>query len=168
MFATHLVPVPKYWLAFLFAAFVLVACSGETTGEPETGPVIEAAGAAVVESTIDPFEIGNPEAGEELFNSQFRTFCVECHTLDGRTHRPGPTLLGMSDVAGRRVPGLSAVEYVRQSMVAPQAYIVAGFEDAPKQMEIYTIAEPDENGRMEKFTLTEEELNDLIAFVLTQ
>ena len=29
------------------------------------------------------------------------------------------------------------------------------------------IAEPDANGRMEKFTMTVEEMNDLIAFLMT-
>jgi hypothetical protein len=86
--------------------------------------------------------------------------------LDGRTHRPGPTLLGISEVAGERVPNLSAVEYLRQSILSPKAYIIEGFEDEPKQMETYAIAEPDANGRMEKFTITEDELNNLVAFIL--
>lgn len=167
MYAKHMFLAPKCWVALLSIMLVLAACSDEAVNDSTVEMVVGTAGEPVAETAIDPFEIGDPENGEELFNDQFQTRCVECHTLDGRTHRPGPTLLGISKVAGLRVPGLSAAEYLRQSLLDPQAYIVGGFEDEPKQMEVYTIAEPDENGRMEKFTLTEEDLNDLVAFVLT-
>lgn len=115
---------------------------------------------------MDPHEIGNLEMGEVLFYES-QTRCIGCHTLDGGTYRPGPTLLGISEIAGDRMPDLSAVECLRQSILNPQAYVVEGFEDTEAPMHIYTNAEPDENGRMDKFTLTEEELNSLIAFMLT-
>jgi len=41
----------------------------------------------------------------------------------------GPSFQGISKRAGDRVPGLSAVEYLRQSIVDPSAYMVEGFVD---------------------------------------
>ena len=137
----------RYLIVVLLVVLALAACSQDTA--------------------IDPFELGDSEVGEELFHDLLRFRCVGCHTLDGKTHRPGPTLQGISEVAGDRVPDLSAVEYLRQSILSPTAYIVEGFEDEPDQMRTYMIAEPEASGRMEKFTLTEEELSDLIAFIMT-
>lgn len=131
--------------------------------------VMLALAACSTEAAVDPLEIGDPEIGEELLTSQDRLRCHSCHTVDGGTYRPGPTLLGISAVASDRVPELSAVDYLRQSLLDPKAFIVEGFADLPtyEQMPAYTLAEPDENGRMELATLTEEELNHLIAFLLT-
>ncbi len=47
---------------------------------------------------------------------------------------------------------LSAVEYLRQSIMDPGAYLVEGFEDKM----------PDITG------LSEEDIDDLVAFLLTQ
>ena len=78
-------------------------------------------------------------------------------------------MLGISDRAKERVPGMTAVEYLHQSILEPKAFIVPGYGDNDHQMmEPYTIAQPDGDGRMAPGTLTEEELNDLIAFLLTQ
>ena len=84
------------------------------------------------DTAIDPLKLGDSEAGEELFHDELRFRCMGCHTLGGKTHRPGPTLQGISDVAGNRVPDLSKVEYLRQSILNPTAYIVEGFEDEPE------------------------------------
>ena len=39
----------------------------------------------------------------------------------------GPDLTDLADRAGDRVEGLTADEYVRQSVLDPQAYIVIGY-----------------------------------------
>ena len=85
--------------------------------------------------------------------------CQECHSLDGseKTVPPfeiAPTWLGVSLRAGDRVPGLSAEEYLRESIVDPAAYIVEGYSDhMPKGF---------------RFLLSEEDIDSLIAFILTQ
>jgi cytochrome c oxidase subunit 2 len=55
--------------------------------------------------------------------------CTGCHSLAGVANEGfiGPNLTGLPDRAGERVEGLSAEDYVRQSVLDPQAYIVDGY-----------------------------------------
>lgn len=56
--------------------------------------------------------------------------CIGCHTISGLSDaQTGPVLDGLFARAGDRVPGLTAEEYVRQSILEPGAYVVEGFED---------------------------------------
>ena len=51
--------------------------------------------------------------------------CTGCHSRAGLSEGfVGPDLTGLADRAGDRVEGLSAEEYVRQSILDPHAYIV--------------------------------------------
>lgn len=79
--------------------------------------------------------------------------CATCHSLDG-TQIVGPSLKGISQRAGSRVPGQSAQEYIRQSIVNPSAYIVNGFSDAMYKK--YGQA------------LSAQDIDDLVAFLMTQ
>lgn len=79
--------------------------------------------------------------------------CAVCHTLDGTT-LVGPSLQGISQRAGTRISGLSAEEYLRQSIVDPSAYLVEGFDDLMNK----------DYGEK----LSEEDINNLIAFLMTQ
>ena len=128
-------------IVFLGAVVTLVACGGE--------------------AAIDPTEIGDPEHGREVFETGGElglTDCAGCHSLDGIDIESGsrkyPSLQGISDRAGERVPETSAVDYLRQSILDPGAYVVEGYKD---NME-----------KGYKYGLTEEEVNDLVAFLLTQ
>ena len=57
--------------------------------------------------------------GEALFAEN----CAGCHTLDaGGPLMRGPSLYDIGEWAGGRVEGLSAEEYVFESIVAPDAY----------------------------------------------
>ncbi len=78
---------------------VLVPCSTASAGEP--GPV------------------GDPERSREIYEDRNRTRCTQCHTLDGSDIRGGPSLLGISERAGDRIPELSAVEYLQRSILEP-------------------------------------------------
>jgi cytochrome c oxidase subunit 2 len=71
---------------------------------------------------------GDPvEAGRVLFG---RYGCNACHTLSdaGATGAVGPSLDGLGEAAGARRPGLSAEEYIRESILDPNAFIVPGFQ----------------------------------------
>ena len=57
--------------------------------------------------------------------------------------------------AGNRVPDLTAVDYIRQSIVDPNAYVVEGF-DANRMPQAYSIF------------MDEADIDDVIAFLLTQ
>ena len=129
------------------------------TSEPAT-PTTEPPPAIEGEPVIDPLAVGNPEKGREIFENGGEKYpdkpqyhCVRCHSLDG-TEGYGPSLQGISKRAGGRVPDLSAVEYLRQSILEPDAYIIEGFSH---QM-----------GRIHSVLLNEEEIDDLTAFMLTQ
>jgi cytochrome c2 len=100
---------------------------------------------------------GNPERGQEIFLTGGgvidSTPCSNCHSLDGSVLR-GPSLQGISDRAGERVPGLSAIEYLNQSILDPSAYLVEGFDNSMSSIW--------------KIFMSEEDINDMVAFLLTQ
>jgi glucose/arabinose dehydrogenase len=79
--------------------------------------------------------------------------CIACHLLTDKT-ATGPSLLGLAEVADSRVAGLSAAEYVRQSITHPNDYIVDGFS-ANFMYQNYAQL------------LTDEDIDALVAYVLT-
>lgn len=94
------------------------------------------------------------EAGRFVFE---KYGCGACHTFDdaGAAGTVGPDLNQLSDVAGGRVSGMSAEDYVRQSIVDPSAHVVEGFSDG--------LMPTDFGERM-----TVEELDALINYLLSQ
>jgi hypothetical protein len=124
------------------------------TPTPEPSPTTEG------ESAVDPVAVGDPERGREIFengndheNFKPSYFCIRCHSLDG-SDGYRPSLQGISQRVGNRVPELSSVEYLRQSILEPSAYVIEGYSH---QM-----------GRIHSVLLNEKEINDLVAFMLTQ
>ncbi len=104
--------------------------------------------------------VGNPVIGEQLFQ-QTQQFvpnaptCETCHVIEaGAEPIVGPNLHGIASVAGTRVPGQSAEEYLRMSIVAPNDYIVEGYQ-------------PGIMARTYDTLLTEAQINDLVAYMLT-
>lgn len=127
----------------LFAVFVLVivvalaaACGGGDKAATTGG------GAA-----------GNASAGETLFKQALvgqNPGCATCHSVDG-SQLVGPSLKGVAERAASRVQGESAAEYLHQSLVEPNAYVVEGFSE----------------GIMPSYKgLSEAQLNDLVAYLL--
>ena len=53
--------------------------------------------------------------------------CMTCHTIGRSGALRFPDLDGVAARAATRVPGLSDVEYLAQSLYAPDTFIVAGF-----------------------------------------
>ena len=106
---------------------------------------------------IDPLAIGDPERGRDLFETGggvLSTQCIRCHKLDaGGSERYGPLIIGVAERAGTRVPGQSAIDYVRQSIIDPSAYLVGGFD----------VSMPTTYGMV----LSEDDINALVAFILT-
>jgi cytochrome c oxidase subunit 2 len=127
------------------------------TATPPPEPTLAPAGLPA----SDVLEIGDPERGREIFESGggvlSSSYCVKCHSLDGSVidiPYAGPSLQGIYGRAGERVAGLSADEYVRQSIVDPAAYVVDGFQNLM----------PDSY----QLVLSEEDIDALVAFMLTQ
>ena len=65
------------------------------------------------------------ESGRDI--TQGKGLCRTCHTIGQTGALRFPDLEGVDVRAQSRVPGLSDVEYFAQSMYAPDAYIVQGF-----------------------------------------
>jgi mono/diheme cytochrome c family protein len=117
----------------------LAACGGDgDVTEPEGG-----------EAT------GDPTAGEQVYFEVASPACNTCHSLEAGETLVGPSLNNMGTVAATRVDGMSAEEYLHEAIVDPNAHVVEGFG---------ANIMPATYGSQ----LTEEQLNDLVAFLLTQ
>jgi mono/diheme cytochrome c family protein len=70
--------------------------------------------------------LAGAKTGEQIFTA---AGCAGCHTLAkaGASGTIGPNLDQLASEAGKTVPGESAQDYVRQSIVDPQAFTVKGF-----------------------------------------
>ncbi len=98
---------------------------------------------------------GDPKRGEQLFNQTVlgqNAGCMTCHSLEPDVTLVGPSLAGIATRAAERVPGMSAEQYLMQSLMEPDAYVVEGFP----------------SGVMPSYKdLPEQDLADLIAFMMT-
>jgi mono/diheme cytochrome c family protein len=100
---------------------------------------------------------GDPAAGEALFKQgviQSAPGCINCHSIEPVQAGSGPSLSGIVSVAGTRVKGQSAQEYLRASILDPNAYIVQGFPSGIMYRDFGKV-------------LTDEQVNDLVAYLLT-
>jgi glucose/arabinose dehydrogenase/cytochrome c553 len=114
---------------------------------------------AVTAAAAEPIPNFPPDVltfGQTLFNNGARNApaCVACHKAEGDANGLGPSLQDLRAVAGSRIPNVSAAEYIRQSILQPQAYEVEGF-NAGYMPQNYGEA------------LTDEEIDALVAYVLT-
>lgn len=98
---------------------------------------------------------GDAGAGDTLFHQKIGGLpeCSSCHSLDG-TRGTGPSLQGLSAVAGTRRSGEDATTYTMNSILSPGQYIVPGFSNLM----------PAAYGQQ----LSRQQLADLIAYVLSQ
>ncbi len=108
----------------------LVACGGEAPPPTPTLTVRESQGRLV-----------------------FQQNCAACHALTGEAVIVGPALAGIAGRAGDRVAGQDATQYLVESILAPGAFLVEGFDDLM----------PTSLGK----ELTGEELDAVIAYLLT-
>lgn len=93
--------------------------------------------------------------GQELYETGGSSGipCSSCHTLDG-TDFIGPSLQGVGSQAADRVAVQDAETYIRESITAPGAFIVEGFENTMTAS--YGAS------------LSDEEIDTLTAYLLTQ
>ena len=93
------------------------------------------------------------ETGEALFFSS-HAGCSVCHSVTPGIELVGPNFSEIGLRAGTRVPGMSAEEYLRESIVDPDAYVVEGYPAG--QM----LADYEER-------LAPDEIDAIIAYLLT-
>jgi mono/diheme cytochrome c family protein len=104
--------------------------------------------------TPSPEEENDPVArGQRVY---LDSGCGGCHTIDGiSAGTVGPDQTNIGSEAETRVPGMSAEDYILESIMDPSAHMVEGFPDDVM---------PKNYGNL----LTSEELSDLVAFMLAQ
>ncbi len=122
--------------------------------------VVAACGDGQADTTAQTTAVGDPERGRQIWDDGggvLSAACSNCHSLDGSENsgeaRRAPTFQGISGQAGDRVPGLPAEEYLRESIEDAKAYILEGYLGI---MQSY------------KFLLSAEDIDSLVAFLLTQ
>jgi mono/diheme cytochrome c family protein len=107
---------------------------------------------------VSPERTPDPQVllGERIFNegTEAAPACSLCHTLDG-TVLVGPSLENARETASKRVPSQSAREYLRTSIISPSAYRPPGFENGSMFLDYGSV-------------LTEEQIDALVAFLMTQ
>ncbi len=127
-------------LVVIISAFLLTACGGGSSD----GPVV-----------------GDAARGEKLYSSptlgkNSAEGCTSCHNNDESQgdDDKAPYTAGTATRAETRVPGLSAEEYIRESITTPNAYVVESY----KADDMYQKWAED---------LSEQEFADLVAYLLT-
>lgn len=98
---------------------------------------------------------GDVNAGKTLFAQQTigaNAGCITCHSLDG-SKLVGPSMKGIGTRAGKEVQGESADQYIRNSVMEPNAHAPSGF--AVGVMPNY------------KGVVSDAQLNDLVAYLLS-
>lgn len=135
-------------LLLSLALLLLAACGGGATEETETEG--------------EPATAGDAQAGEQLYNQTSigsAPGCVTCHNVEP-TDDPlqpspvGPSHYGLADRASDYVEGQSAEEYLRESIVDPDAHVVEGFTAGV----MYQNYGED---------LTDQQIDNLVAYLLT-
>jgi len=119
---------------------LLVGCLGLTLVACSTG----ASGGG---SATDDAQV---RRGQALFNAT----CASCHATTVDTVIVGPSLAGIGERAGGRVPGMDGLAYIHQSILNPQAYTVEGFPE--------NIMPPSYSQ-----TFTPEDIEAIVAYLLT-
>lgn len=129
------------WLAATLLLLGLAACGGGDSG----GPIV-----------------GDAAHGKKLYNQptlgrRSAEGCVSCHKhqeSDGPAEK-APYTAGTGTRAATRVPGMSAEEYIRESLFKPDAYVVEGYNAG----DMYQKWAED---------LSEQQVADLIAYLLSE
>ena len=129
------------------AAIILVASAlilGACAADPPSGEF----------DALD-LELADPGSGEKLFNQSNNEApsCSACHTITGADSGIGNSLDGIAVVAGQRVDGQPAAEYLYWSIVRPAQFLVAGYSNL-----MFSAYED---------SLEAADIADLIAYLLT-
>ena len=97
------------------------------------------------------------ETGQELFEKQAlgsAAGCKTCHSLEPGVIIIGPSLAGIGSSAGTRVENETAEEYLKESILKPDAHLV---EDFPSGVMPYTY----------ESQLSPEEVDSLVGYLLS-
>jgi mono/diheme cytochrome c family protein len=99
---------------------------------------------------------GDATRGRQLFESKQ---CITCHTLSSVPTAQGsigPTLNGIANTGALRKPPMSAEAYIRESIKDSAAFVVPGY------------TAPTAGGMLLPIPVNDQEISDLVAFLLTE
>lgn len=113
------VPHPVRVAALVIGTTAFYGYVGQLVPQKEVHPPQEIAIRSDL-TTADMVKIG----GELMVG---KGLCLTCHTIGKTGALRFPDLAGVGGRAGARVPGLSDVEYIAQSLYEPDAFVVEGF-----------------------------------------
>lgn len=104
---------------------------------------------------------GDTARGKQIYDGEIpiarskAPSCIGCHPVEpGQAASAGPNLADVGGRAGSTVKGLDAHAYLRQSILDPDAYLAGGFQEGIHYRGYGKV-------------LTEEQIEDLIAYMLT-
>ena len=134
-------------LMLLVLVLALVACGGDDNSDADSGSADAASGPSVAN-------------GEELYNQVVigpasAPGCVTCHSLEPDVVLVGPSHNGIGTRAGEYVDGVSAEEYLHDSLMNPDGHLVDGYAAG---IMYQNYAEE----------LDQSDIDDLVAYLLTQ
>lgn len=99
---------------------------------------------------------GRPAYGELIYRQgkDKAPACINCHALEGDDFSLGPNMVGFKNRVGAELKSGQTIEqYLHESIVDPNAYLVSGYRNI-----MYGLYAQD---------LSEQDINDLIAFILS-
>ena len=106
---------------------------------------------------------GDVERGRALFNAPVASArgdlpaCSRCHAVEEGRPSPmglGTNFYGIAVRAGRTVPGQTAADYLRTSIVNPDAFLAGGYQDGMMSREYTQLFTP-------------QQIDDLVAYMLS-
>lgn len=167
-------------LALIALVIVVAGCAPNADSEllaPDLGPKLvlaQSEGAIEIEPTPEPPKLAeltdeqiyaglDADVQQAIINADpangetiALTFgCVGCHAIDPNEVKTGPTWHNVGDIAIVRVPDESPAEYLHQSIVAPNAFVVPGY---PSNVMPANFTE----------TMSPEQIADMVAYLLQQ
>lgn len=95
---------------------------------------------------------GDPGRGKVIFTTTGG--CTACHDVTSGTTLVGPSLKGIASRAASRKPGMSADDYLHESILSPNAYVVPGFQPGIMLQNLGQV-------------LTPQQISDVIAYLMT-
>jgi mono/diheme cytochrome c family protein len=128
----------------LMLAMLLVACGGSDDS-------------AETVADAPPASVGDAAAGEALYAQTIigtTAGCATCHSLEAGVQIVGPSHAGVATRAGEYVAGESAEQYLRTSILEPNAHLVEGFTEGVMPQTY-------------KDELSNTQVDDLVAYLLT-
>lgn len=147
-----------FFLLLVLVLMVSLAACGGSKAEPTTAP------AAPADQPAAP-TAGDAANGKTLFSQAVlngNAGCSTCHSVEAGKVLVGPSLSGVATRAGNTVAGESAMDYLHQSIVDPNAHLSKGCNAA--DLEAICVSSMPLDWAQK---LSEKEINDLVAYLMT-